>query len=125
MPKIFIPVLKQKLKLEQDWTFPLYEEHRNETLWYAFGLTGSKPGGFCAYWANNNKKSVTLPRDTILQVDRLYIKNGLNDYDSVTFKVLNCPLPQFNTSEMSRRKMKARFWAKLNDVQGLEVELIN
>ncbi len=36
MPKLFIPELGTVLTLAADWTFPLYEEDRNESLWNIF-----------------------------------------------------------------------------------------
>ena len=55
--------------------------------------------------------TVTLPKGTILKVDRIYIRKGKSDYSSITFYCKNLP----NTT--SKKKSKSfRFWAKLEDV---------
>ena len=56
-------------------------------------------------------KKVTLPRGSKLTVSRIYIRNGVKDYDSITFHLIkgrkkkNDPVPPHG-----------RFWAKLHDV---------
>ncbi len=50
---------------------------------------------------------VSLPAGTVLMVDRIYIRQGREDWSSVTFKV-----------------PKGRFWAKLDEVNNMEFEKI-
>jgi hypothetical protein len=53
---------------------------------------------------------VTLPKNTELSVDRIYVRNGLQTFDSVTFKIKDCPDPKFK---------KCRFWTKLSEVNSI------
>jgi hypothetical protein len=59
--------------------------------------------------------STTLPKGTLLKIDRIYIRKGLTDYSSVSFYASN------NTSLTKAGKPKRyRFWAKLPDVNNIE-----
>lgn len=53
----------------------------------------------------------TLPKGTEMVFDRIYIRKGSEDYNSVTFRLVTCPLT----------KKKLRFWARLTDVNQMEV----
>lgn len=54
---------------------------------------------------------VSLPKDTKLKINRIYIRKGMPDFDSVTFNII----------EIDGKKVKKlRFWAKLDDVNKLE-----
>lgn len=48
---------------------------------------------------------ITLPTDSELTIDRIYIRKGASDYSSVSFWV-----------KLPTNKKKIRFWAKLEDV---------
>lgn len=52
---------------------------------------------------------VTLPKDTVLKIDRIYIRKGGADYDSLSF-----------FAEHPSLSGKKRFWAKLNDVNQIQ-----
>jgi len=52
---------------------------------------------------------VELPAGTTLHVDRIYIRKGLNEYSSITFRVDKFP-----------EKKNHRFWAKLSDTRNIE-----
>ena len=62
---------------------------------------------------------VLMPARTILSFDRIYIRKGVEAYDSVTFRIHkkkgNCPNENF---------LGTRFWAKLNDVNNIVCEVI-
>lgn len=54
---------------------------------------------------------VTFPRGTVLEIDRIYIRKNAAEFSSVTFKI--------------REKNKVlRFWAKLEDVNKIEGNLL-
>lgn len=57
----------------------------------------------------NKATEVTLPANTLLTVDRIYVRQGVEDYNSVTFRIKkgDCPDAKFGG---------IRFWAKLYDV---------
>lgn len=61
-------------------------------------------------WASFSKARIishTFPKDTILKVDRIYIRKGAEDFSSLTFYV-------------TINKKAYRFWAKLEDVNNIE-----
>lgn len=123
-----IPALRTKIVLAEPWEFDLFHESRNDSL-----LVKLKPDGLkvvpCSWrpnklvvqdrykprdeWGdsgNNYKYSrVTAPAGTKLAVDRIYIRNGCGNFDSVTFRVSKKDSPD-------ERFCSTRFWAKLRDV---------
>ncbi len=64
--------------------------------------------------ANGDFLIVTLPKGLILTVDRIYIRKGKEDFDSITF---NVPKKTSNVEGLN-----GRFWAKLSDVNRLQFE---
>jgi len=118
--KLYIPKLGDELKLTKDWKFKLQYEHRNNSLTQAlFGKNWSEH--YLEHSAMNDRMGAydicvaTLPKDTILKVDRIYIRQGSEDYDSVTFRISDCPNKKLN---------KKRFWVKLDDANELEFESV-
>lgn len=61
-----------------------------------------------------------LPKGTMLAFDRYYIRQGAEAFDSVTFKIESCPDPKFAKNKNTAR----RFWARLQDVNNIECELV-
>ncbi|WP_374335359.1 hypothetical protein [Methyloversatilis sp.] len=129
MKTLFIPPLGTELTLAEDWHFDLYYEHRNESLIEVMGIN-YKPTG----WGDYGKKNwpVVLPAGTTLKVDRIYIRKGGSDFDSVTFflkgektkkKVVDRTYTTFDNGVRTTGKYEytipsrgVRFWAKLRDV---------
>jgi len=113
--KLFIPTVGTKLVVTEPWQLWLHDEYRNVDFWTDF--TGNPPPrqkDSTGYWSKHASSGkpieITLPVGTILQVDRIYIRKGNGDFDSVSFRVLKGgPTPP------------GRFWAKLNDVNNLNV----
>ena len=117
--KLYIPEIGDSIQLSKDWTFNLYMEHRNYSLYTL--ITGkshediNKEINNFYYtngdnWANFYKSKIisyTFPKDTILKVDRIYIRKGAEDFSSLTFYV-------------TINKKAYRFWAKLEDVNNIE-----
>jgi hypothetical protein len=93
--KLYIPEIGDQLELEKEWSFTLHNEYRNSSLFKKMKYP---------------KKDVTMtfPKGTILQVDRIYIRKGASDYSSLTFYV------------KSGHCKGARFWTKLNDCNTME-----
>jgi hypothetical protein len=61
------------------------------------------------------KKQDILPIDTVLRIDRIYIRNGASDFDSISFY-----------AEIPKIKSKPRFWAKLVDINNnMEGDIIS
>ena len=131
--KLFIPTIGTRIQLTRDWTFTLICEHRNDGLGIMVGK--AKPDGY--WWAdwgtgeNNGRKisewgeakgTVTLPQGIILTCDRIYIRKGVKNFDSVSFWLNSNPDLKFGGTEIPIAK-KVRFFAKLNDVNEIEFEI--
>lgn len=56
---------------------------------------------------------VTLPIGSVIYVDRVYIKKGMSDYSSITFRIENFPA----------KKKSSRFWVKLYDTRNIKGSL--
>ena len=106
MIKLQIPDVGDKLTLAADWKFNLYYESRNSDLLLIF--TGEKFN-----WGKDRKPvEIILPVKTVLVVDRVYIRKGLKDFSSLSFRIDSSP---------DRRLNKKRFWAKLSDVNEMKI----
>lgn len=86
------------------------EAQRLNTELYHYLL--SKTGG-------NIFVEVELPIGTILSIDRIYIKKGLSDFNSITFYAKN-----LENSGKGKKPKALRFWAKLEDCNNIEFEKI-
>jgi len=105
-----IPPLKTQIILAAAWEFGLRFESRNKSLAKALGFSSNHEWGWPAgedYNMGDEVCKVTMPKDTELSVERIYVRNGLQNFDSITFRVKDCPDPKFK---------KCRFWAKLAEV---------
>lgn len=73
-----------------------------------------------------NDITVTLPTGTVLAVDRIYIRKGSSDYSSITFwaKGLGESEVKNRWSKISRKWKLHRFWAKLQDCNKIEFEML-
>lgn len=116
--KMLIPSIGDKIVLTSDWEFACFEEYRNIKFIKKF-----KPSAVIRdnYWRRDSMQSfsITLPVGTVLRVDRIYIRSGKKEWDSITFSV--CKHPHF--TEMKRKIVAdGRFWAKLEDVNEIEFE---
>lgn len=115
--RLMVPTIGTVLTLTEDWTFTLHEEYRNYKFSKAFRL------GFDEWGDYNSPKSaqITLPAGTKLKVARIYIRNGgadMKEFDSLTF---NCNSHLSAAQARKQGAVKGRFWAKLIDVNSMEV----
>lgn len=118
--KLYIPELGDKLELTKDFTFTLYAERRNNTLGFALGLRNNK-NTYGIGWKVDEEEpytsktraagEVTIPKGTVLKVERIYVRNGLKEFDSITFRAMAGPDPKY---------LKTRFWVKLDETRNLE-----
>lgn len=123
---MLIPTLGSRITLTEDWTFTLHGERRNTKFWIKMlGL----PTEFTSevefdnsIWRQPPRQvEMTLPAGTVLRVDRIFIRQGMDDFDSVTFVAEKIPK---SNAEPERRhfakkgtpKVIGRFWAPLNEV---------
>ena len=110
--RLFIPDIGVRIVLEKDWSFPLHDEGRNDSL-----LAILEPGFKEKRWERYRQRifhathSCVIPAGTELIVARVYIRNGAEAYSSITFRIGDCPNKAFR---------KKRFWAKLHDVNRIE-----
>ncbi len=127
--KLFIPDIGTKLILTSPWVFELYDESRNDKLikelrTHTRLLPQPKPNehGIYNYYGRNQKLcDFTMPTGTKLSVQRVYIRVGAKDYSSISFSV---NLDVVSTWNQKTKTIKARFWAKLPDVNRMEVDII-
>jgi hypothetical protein len=97
-----IPSIGDRFELTQDWECTLFFEYRNNKF-----IKKIRPELGNIGWAKEDGSVLHIfPKGTILRVDRIYIRKGNSDYDSVTFL-----LPKQETVPYN-----GRFWAKLVDV---------
>jgi len=112
--KIFIPAVGTKLRLTKDWEFSLFFEHRNFKM-----VNYLSPGAMKSPWAYGDDESLaaTLKAGTILIVDRVYIRSGpASAYNSLTFRT--------GDAKDYFGKKGLRFWAKLDDVNTMDAEMV-
>jgi len=119
---LFVPRFGTIMRLSKDWTFSLYHESRNDGLLEAFGL---KQDIVTERHKTPPPETVTLPKGTVLKVDRIYIRRDCegkaSDYDSITFQIKDCPKP--GISKKTCFGNKTRFWAKMDDCNFIIAEI--
>jgi hypothetical protein len=110
--QLFIPDIGTLVKLEEDWTFTLYDEYRNKSL---FDKLGKK----------RENTIIELPKGLVLKIDRIYIRKGLSQYSSITFRV---PKPKNKTEKIdmpyNEDYFGVMFWVKLHEVNGTEFSIV-
>lgn len=80
--KLYIPSVGDHIKLLAPWEFTLYSESRNNTLFEFLEV----PGFDRSKWKQDVPPTpVTIPAGEILKIDRIYIRKGKDEFDSVTF----------------------------------------
>lgn len=138
--RVMIPDVGEVFVLKKDWEFTLHNEYRNGDTRDALGLTetpeymkvqrdhdlraiGREYFVAKAAFAALSWK-VTLPAGTALRVDRVYIRKGASSFSSLSFYIEECPLDALTPAkkEGGFKKGRRRFWAKLDDVNTMEIE---
>lgn len=110
--KLWIPVLKDVVKLVAPWTGRVMNETRNGKFLEA--VEESSVGTVWG-WQGMNPHQVTLPVGTVLEFDRIYIRQGNEDYNSVTWRVLAAP-------GLPKKVVGTRFWVHVNQANEMVVE---
>jgi len=140
--KLWIPKIKDQIRLTEDWEFPLFRERRNDSM-----TTRIKPTLGLAIGNQRVEESIgcCLLSGTVLQIDRVYIRSGSSSaWDSITFYVKFSPgdkdkprhikqLQRWSRCEYTPvvvdpepQKLKgARFWAKLSSVNEVVCDIIS
>ena len=137
--KLYIPEIGAVIRLTQDWTFDLYNEDRNSSMMERMGDT--RPIAYYRQNKNFGSIPVTVPAGAELKLDRIYIRKGNSEYSSVTFLWMGERTCQKFVEESVRRYdgpyswvdipytskkpgRAVRFWAKLDDVNKIECEIV-
>ncbi|KVP17114.1 hypothetical protein [Burkholderia ubonensis] len=115
---LFVPALGTRLVLAQPWDFKLYNERRNSTLMALLGDTRE------LVYYDPQPVHATLPPGIELIIDRYYIKQGMGAYDSVSFRIAGVSAVAKTYAWATKpSKRQVRFWAKLDDVNKMVVEM--
>jgi hypothetical protein len=110
--RMYIPAIGDEIILISDWTFGLWNERRNFDLMELVGDTRTM-----SWRVKISSIPCTIPKGSTLKIDRLYIRKGVSDYDSVTFYWKGVP-PKPRAK--SKRLRAVRFWVKLEDANKIE-----
>jgi hypothetical protein len=119
--KLFIPPLGTRLVLTAPWTCKLIQESRNNKLIdelrkYFPGVPGEIKFDHYTYSRTAPLCDFQFGVGTSLTVDRIYIRKGGSDFDSVSFFV---SIPNGNL-----KPIKGRFWVKLADANKIEADVL-
>tara|TARA_B100000745_G_scaffold300572_1_gene255428 strand:- start:5709 stop:6068 length:360 start_codon:yes stop_codon:yes gene_type:complete len=114
--RLYIPEIGDVMQLDQEWTFTLQGEYRNERFGKKMGVSITE----WKYHGDFETADVTLPAGSLLKVDRIYIRKGADRFSSITFYA-------YPASEAHRQKRKSlgRFWVKLQDVNQINFSPIH
>lgn len=127
--KFYVPRLGDMIQIKQDLNFTLDAESRNLSLWkyifatdkdFADAVNADYPGTYVKGkidvlpWELKNIP-YTIPKGTVLIVDRVFVRAGARDFDSVTFIIQDDP--NFDT------KNDIRFYVRLSELNGIKFEM--
>jgi hypothetical protein len=116
--KLFVPALGTRLRLTQPWDFRLYNERRNAGLMALLGDPRE-----ISY--DPQPSHATLPPSTELIIDRYFIKHGMGDFDSISFRIKGVSAVVKSRYSLEKAaKRQVRFWVKLDDANTLQVEVV-
>jgi hypothetical protein len=114
MAVLNIPSIGTKLELSKDWLFSLHNEHRNDKFWDAYRAINpdTEKRVDTGYYFDRPEQIIdcSLPKGTILTLDRIYVRKGKAGFDSISFTISKCPI----------KGIKGRFWVKLEDANTLQ-----
>lgn len=116
--QLFVPTIGSRMRLTEDWTFSVFLEHRNKTL-EQFESCPKNTDPHNSWWDYKCPKigEITFPKDTILKLDRIFIRKNMDGFDSMSFFVEETSLKK----KVSKSK-RVRFWAKLEDCNTIKFE---
>lgn len=115
MRQFYIPSIGDKIILQEDWECTIFFEYRNSRFIEKArpDIVPKEGGKYWAWGGDGSSVMVTFPKGTTLTIDRIYIRKGKSEWDSVTFSMPKQPkVAPFN----------GRFWAKLEDVNEIKFE---
>jgi hypothetical protein len=137
--QLYIPRLGDIIRLTQDWAFDLYNEDRNSSMMKQVADTRD----IGRSW-NNTLTSIRaiVPAGEQLKIDRIFIRKGAAEFDSVTFFWVGKRIPGYSetrdipasgspgtyyyrparTVVDKYPAQPVRFWAKMDDVNTIHFE---
>ena len=107
--KFNIPTIGFKFILDEPWVIDLYDHGNNSNAFKWLQLKHpTYQSGQGWYRSGNLSVKAEIPAGTLLSVDRIYIRQGKADYDSITFNVIGL-----------KGLGRVRFWVKLSELDNL------
>jgi hypothetical protein len=122
--QFYIPSIGDQIKLTEDWEFPLIAEYRQTLLERIKTAKGEEYSRWRSWDEKDEQLLVTLEAGTVLRIDRIYIRKGKSEWDSVTFVIKEAPGDKDRPADKKCKFKGARFWAKLEDVNEIEFEKV-
>lgn len=132
--KFFVPALGTKFKLTKPWQFILFNEYRNRSILTSFGSLANEMNSVQIkrrIWSASTEEKAfefVLPANTVMGVDRIYIRKGGEDFSSITLKIFETshPFVLFSCKKKNGEfsPAKARFWVKLCDFNKIEADIV-
>jgi hypothetical protein len=115
--KMYIPSIGDEIVLTSNWEFGLWNERRNYDFLVFLGDVTKEYWDY--FYSNKSMKSrpCVIPKGSLLKIDRIYIRKGVSDYDSITFYWKGLPPKPGSKSKKTRA---IRFWVKLEDANKIE-----
>nr|WP_229649411.1 hypothetical protein [Vibrio splendidus]MCC4880695.1 hypothetical protein [Vibrio splendidus] len=104
-----MPMIGDEVSLGKNTTFTVIQEYRNREFLKNYAAAS---GTECDIHFN----PIALPKNTVLKVDRIYLRKGAEDFDSVTFIMKSHP---------KFKNLKGRFFVSMELLQGLAFEHVN
>lgn len=131
--QFYVPALGTAYVLRQEWHFRLYREGRNLDMILAT-QGKQKVRGHWEYsepeatnlqaivWMKDKDKRLeyidfSLPEGTVLTVARIYVRQGLDEFNSITFRI-------GKKSPLGKLFDGKRFWVRLQDANNIICDLI-
>lgn len=111
--KLFIPELGTELKLNSDAQVDVMYERRNNAFLQQLGAGHSN-------WRDKVCHTITIKKEGVMKIDRIYIRKGAEDYSSVTFIYVG---DVEYRDKLHTVKTKGRFWINLHNVNKLNVSV--
>ena len=126
--KLYVPRIGDTIALLEDWHFSLFNEERNATAMQVLGDTRPVMNRWNTSFTGI---PAVIPKGEVLKIDRIYIRKGQEDFDSMTFIWVGkrtaggMEACSWNPSRMIKKSARAaRFWAKMDDVNTIEFDHI-
>lgn len=120
--EFYVPTIGDRVYLAEPWTFDLYAEYRNSKFIQASGYEYRYGRGTPVVG------QVTLPANTKLCIDRVYIRGKGDDnrrFDSITFYVDETSDERFaNKKQGGKFSGRPRFWVKLRDANKIVCDVV-